>query len=27
MNLVTRADSKIPLTAQGWNAISSDSEA
>lgn len=27
MNLVTRADTKIPLTAQGWNAISSDSEA
>ena len=26
MNLVTRAETKIPLTAQGWNAMHSDSE-
>jgi thiamine-monophosphate kinase len=26
MNLVTRADAKIPLTAQGWNAMRADSE-
>ena len=26
MNLVTRAEAKIPLTAQGWNPLSSDSE-
>jgi thiamine-monophosphate kinase len=26
VNLVTRAETKIPLTAQGWNSLSSDSE-
>jgi thiamine-monophosphate kinase len=26
MNLVTRADTKIPITAQGWNSLDSDSE-
>ena len=26
MNLVTRADTKIPLTAQGWNAMRADSD-
>ena len=26
MNLVTRSETKIPLTAQGWNPLSSDSE-
>ena len=26
MNLVTRGETKIPITAQGWNAMSSDSE-
>ena len=25
MNLVTRSETKIPLTAQGWNPLSSDS--
>ena len=27
MNLVTRDETKIPITAQGWNAMSSDSDA
>ena len=27
MNLVTRGETKIPITAQGWNAMSSDSDA
>jgi hypothetical protein len=26
MNLVTRSETKIPLTAQGWNPLGSDSE-
>ena len=26
MNLVTRGEAKIPLTAQGWNSLDSDSE-
>jgi len=26
MNLVTRAEAKIPLTAQGWNSLDSDSQ-
>ena len=26
VNLVTRAETKIPLTAQGWNAMRADSE-
>ncbi len=26
MNLVTRGEAKIPLTAQGWNSLDSDSQ-